>query len=81
MKSTYLDAAVLAALEALESSLPGLVEKFGQSADFWQRVCQQVSEIEDLAGADGWIDVNRQVDWMLERLRVDPSGWSGFFNV
>jgi hypothetical protein len=78
---SYHDARVNSALEDLERALPAIVAAHGQSASFWEAFCERVSEIEDMAGADGWVYVNRQADWMLERVRIDPAGWTSAFDA
>lgn len=78
---SYCNPAVLEALTDLESILPVLAGELGESALFWQALCERISIMEDMAGSDGWMHVNREVDLMLERLGIDPGGWSGFFDA
>jgi hypothetical protein len=77
----YDHAEVIAGLAELEVMIPAWAAELGESALFWQAVCERISALEDMAGADGWIYVNQQVDDMLDRRHIDPSGWSGFFNA
>jgi hypothetical protein len=72
---------VPAALQSLEADLPNIIQDLGRGAEFWRVFAERASAIEDLAGPDGWIYANAQLGWMLERLRIDPSGWNGFFNA
>ena len=77
----YCDTAVLCALSDLESILPVQAGELGESSLFWQALCERISTIEDMAGSDGWMHVNREVDLMLERLGIDPGGWNGYFDA
>jgi hypothetical protein len=77
----YQDATILEGLRELESKLPGLLDQFGQSAEFWRALCERISELEDAAGPNGWMYVNRRVDRMLERLSINPNGWNDFFDA
>lgn len=81
MQQRYCEPGVLFALEALASELASLVALHGQTAEFWQAFCERASLIEDLAGPDGWMYVNSELDAMLEKAGVDPGGWSDVFDA
>lgn len=77
----YCEPGVLLALESLAADLAPLIARHGQTSEFWRLFCERASLIEDLAGPEGWMYVNDELDAMLAKAGVDPGGWSDVFDA